>query len=50
MGKCIADSILSNEMKFNPIDLRIRFILWWERGYNNGSRGNNSYGLGGNIS
>ncbi|KRX02732.1 ADP-ribosylation/Crystallin J1 [Pseudocohnilembus persalinus] len=49
MGRCIADSLLSNNGNFNPTDLRFRFILWWYTGYCNGSQNESSFGLGGNI-
>eukprot|EP01060_Flectonema_neradi_P031354 TRINITY_DN4738_c1_g1_i1.p1 TRINITY_DN4738_c1_g1~~TRINITY_DN4738_c1_g1_i1.p1 ORF type:complete len:414 (+),score=80.55 TRINITY_DN4738_c1_g1_i1:46-1287(+) len=55
MGLCLADSLLVTN-KFTPIDLKMRFVLWWECGYNN-AFGNDpdrlrktSIGLGGNIS
>jgi hypothetical protein len=50
MARCLADSILVNDFKYNGIDLRMRFILWWSFGYNNTSKNNRSFGLGGNIS
>jgi len=50
MAKCLADSLLANNLTLNPKDLRIRFLLWWHFGYNNGSLGDQSFGLGGNIS
>mmetsp|Transcript_1224 Transcript_1224/g.2308 ORF Transcript_1224/g.2308 Transcript_1224/m.2308 type:complete len:430 (+) Transcript_1224:267-1556(+) len=56
MGLCIADSLLANEKEFNPRDLRLRFLNWWEFGYNNafGHDSERNYGgsvgLGGNIS
>lgn len=37
MARCLADSLLANNFKFSPIDLRIRFLLWWHFGYNNGN-------------
>lgn len=49
MARCMADSILSNDIKFNPIDMRMRFLLWWNTGYCNGSKNGRSFGLGGNI-
>eukprot|EP00470_Lotharella_oceanica_P002307 CAMPEP_0170176678 /NCGR_PEP_ID=MMETSP0040_2-20121228/9504_1 /TAXON_ID=641309 /ORGANISM="Lotharella oceanica, Strain CCMP622" /LENGTH=470 /DNA_ID=CAMNT_0010419087 /DNA_START=65 /DNA_END=1478 /DNA_ORIENTATION=+ len=55
MGLCIADSLLAHPKEFNPYDLRLRFLNWWEFGYNNAfgyderSFGG-SVGLGGNIS
>lgn len=50
MALCLADSILETNGKFNGIDLRYRFLLWWHFGYNNGRKGEYSFGLGGNIS
>jgi len=53
MAQCIADSLLEKG-KFDPIDLRTRFMCWWCLGYcnafgfSNAPRG--SVGLGGNIS
>lgn len=55
MGLCLADSLISCG-KFDAIDLRRRFHLWWNYGYCNafgkdkdrGEKG--SVGLGGNIS
>eukprot|EP00755_Sulcionema_specki_P005128 Sspe_Gene.31893::Locus_15674_Transcript_1_1_Confidence_1.000_Length_1596::g.31893::m.31893 len=55
MGLCLADSLLVRG-KFDPLDLRARFRLWNQYGYNNSFgrdpkrtyRG--SIGLGGNIS
>lgn len=35
---CIADSLLVNDLAFDPIDLRSRFLLWWFCGYNNGHK------------
>lgn len=37
MAKCLADSFLVNDFKLVPKDLRLRFLLWWHFGYNNGS-------------
>ena len=51
MALCLADSLLFND-EFDPIDLRIRFLLWWYNGYNNCRNNgidNRSFGLGGNI-
>ncbi len=56
MGLCLADSLLSTQGEFCPLDALMRFSCWWMNGYNNtfhydklrGSRG--SIGLGGNIS
>ena len=52
MGLCLADSLLECR-GFNPIDLRIRFLNWWEYGYRNAFGNENtlkrSVGLGGNI-
>ena len=61
MGACIADSLLRRG-GFDPFDLKVRFVSWWDHGYNNAFRfqpptsslwgGSNrgSVGLGGNIS
>lgn len=49
MALCLADSILTQNFEFNPIDLRYRFMLWLDYGLNNGGRPH-SIGLGGNIS
>lgn len=35
---CLADSLLVNDLAFDPIDLRNRFFLWWFCGYNNGKK------------
>lgn len=59
MALCLADSLIASrdtKTGFDPLDLRLRFVLWWKCGYNNafgdddsrGGRG--SVGLGGNIS
>ena len=48
MAKCIAESLLVNDLKFNGIDMRGRYLLWWNFGYCNGRIGE-SYGLGTNI-
>ena len=56
MCQCIADSLLINKGELNAKDLRMRFLAWWEFGYNNAfamdeaRRGGSSVGLGGNIS
>jgi len=52
MSLCVADCLLAND-GFDPLDLRLRFLNWWQFGYNNAfgsdeSRGG-SVGLGGNI-
>ena len=49
MALCVADSLLENQGKFNGIDLRYRFLLWWYFAYNSGCKGGLSFGLGGNI-
>ncbi|KRX02733.1 ADP-ribosylation/Crystallin J1 [Pseudocohnilembus persalinus] len=49
MARCIADSLILNNGDFNPIDVRLRFVLWWYMGYCNGSQNGKSFGLGGNI-
>jgi len=54
MGLCLADSLLIHP-QFNPADLKHRFYLWWNCGYNNAFRfdknrlSKHSVGLGGNI-
>lgn len=52
MGLCIMDSLLVHG-KWNPADCKIRFVCWWELGYNNAFRDDDpvrdSVGLGGNI-
>ena len=54
MGLCLADSLLVNKGEFDPRDLMLRFLLWWNCGYNNAFRFDkeikSSCGLGGNIS
>lgn len=32
---CIADSLIENGLKFEPRDLRTKFVAWWLAGYNN---------------
>lgn len=56
MGLCLADSLLCTGGKLCPLDLMVRFVAWWNCGYNN-AFGNDptntrkhSVGLGGNIS
>jgi len=55
MALCLADSLLING-KLDCVDLRIRFVRWWQSGYNNAFRFDKrrkektSVGLGGNIS
>ena len=50
MGLCLAESLLCYP-DFNPIDLRIRFLNWWDFGYRNafGTEFRHSVGLGGCI-
>lgn len=52
MGLCIADSLLVHKT-YEPSDIRVRFWSWWNRGYNNAFRFDDSrsksVGLGGNI-
>jgi len=51
MGFCLAESLLACP-EFDPIDLRIRFLNWWEFGYRNAfgyDSFNTSVGLGGSI-
>ena len=56
MGLCLADSLIENKGIFEPKDLMMRFLMWWNCGYNNAFRFDNeryskhSVGLGGNIS
>ena len=56
MGLCLADSLIENKGIFEPRDLMMRFLMWWNCGYNNAFRFDNeryskhSVGLGGNIS
>ncbi len=54
MGLCMADSLIVNK-GYNGSDIRTRFWNWWNNGYNNAFRKDNtrykgSIGLGGNIS
>lgn len=49
MARCMADSLICNDSRFNGIDLRVRFLLWWHFGYNNTHTNYLSFGLGGNI-
>eukprot|EP00357_Protocruzia_adherens_P006269 CAMPEP_0115011882 /NCGR_PEP_ID=MMETSP0216-20121206/24350_1 /TAXON_ID=223996 /ORGANISM="Protocruzia adherens, Strain Boccale" /LENGTH=484 /DNA_ID=CAMNT_0002380721 /DNA_START=131 /DNA_END=1585 /DNA_ORIENTATION=+ len=53
MGLCIADSLIVNQ-NFDGPDIRRRFLMWWELGYDNAFRmddtRSSSVGLGGNIS
>eukprot|EP01060_Flectonema_neradi_P035405 TRINITY_DN650_c2_g6_i1.p1 TRINITY_DN650_c2_g6~~TRINITY_DN650_c2_g6_i1.p1 ORF type:complete len:495 (+),score=84.75 TRINITY_DN650_c2_g6_i1:73-1557(+) len=55
MGLCIADSLLVNKDGFDPLDLRMRFLMWHAMGYCNafgldtGRWDKTSVGLGGNI-
>lgn len=56
MGLCIADSFLTNGGALVPRDLRMRFLNWWQFGYNNAfgfdaerTYSRASVGLGGNI-
>eukprot|EP01064_Diplonema_japonicum_P032454 TRINITY_DN6098_c1_g1_i1.p1 TRINITY_DN6098_c1_g1~~TRINITY_DN6098_c1_g1_i1.p1 ORF type:complete len:571 (+),score=142.20 TRINITY_DN6098_c1_g1_i1:39-1751(+) len=55
MGLCIADSLLAKK-GLDILDLKMRFVLWWEFGYNNAFGRDEarvrktSVGLGGNIS
>lgn len=54
MSLCLADSLLVNK-GFNAVDSMLRYVLWWELGYNNAfgfdqdRRRYHSVGLGGNI-
>jgi ADP-ribosylglycohydrolase len=55
MGLCLADSLLATNFKLDQLDLMLRFVAWWDYGYNNAfladdTRFNkHSIGLGGNI-
>jgi len=50
LALCVADSILKYGFKFNGVDLRHRFMLWWFKGYNNGRakdpKDRKSFGIG----
>jgi ADP-ribosylglycohydrolase len=54
MCLCLADSLLVNK-GFQPVDSMIRYLYWWNGGYNNAfgfdsnRRSYHSVGLGGNI-
>lgn len=51
MGLCLAESLIKCG-KFNPIDLRVRFLNWWSFGYRNAfgyDELKHSVGLGGSI-
>jgi ADP-ribosylglycohydrolase len=54
MSLCLADSLLVNQ-GFQPVDSMIRYLHWWNGGYNNAfgfdanRRSYHSVGLGGNI-
>lgn len=58
MALCLADSLLCTtyDAGLDARDLRLRFLNWWDMGYNNAfsndsaRRGGSSVGLGGNIS
>ena len=49
MALAMANSLLHNDFKFDPIHIRYMFILWLDHGLGNGGR-EYSIGLGGNIS
>ena len=49
MALCLADSILLQNYKFDPVHVRYMFTMWLEHGLDNGGRPH-SIGLGGNIS
>eukprot|EP00746_Dinoflagellata_sp_MGD_P128673 gnl/MRDRNA2_/MRDRNA2_62988_c0_seq1.p1 gnl/MRDRNA2_/MRDRNA2_62988_c0~~gnl/MRDRNA2_/MRDRNA2_62988_c0_seq1.p1 ORF type:complete len:420 (-),score=74.66 gnl/MRDRNA2_/MRDRNA2_62988_c0_seq1:135-1394(-) len=53
MGLCMADSLIAHR-GFDGSDMRVRFWCWWNCGYNNAFRlddsRSQSVGLGGNIS
>lgn len=54
MSLCLADSLLVNQ-GFESVDSMVRYMFWWNNGYNNAfgfddnRRGYHSVGLGGNI-
>jgi ADP-ribosylglycohydrolase len=49
MAKCLAESLLVNNLDLDGLDVRLRYILWWYYGYCNGTLGQPSFGLGSNI-
>ena len=49
MALCMADSLLLQGFKFDPVHTRYMFHMWLEHGLGNGGRPH-SIGLGGNIS
>ena len=55
MGLCLADSLLQHS-PLDPLDLLLRFVAWWDLGYNNAFGADaaradkTSVGLGGTIS
>ena len=55
MGLCLADSLLVTKDEFDPLNLRMRFLMWHAMGYCNafgldsGRWDKTSVGLGGNI-
>ena len=49
MGLAMAYSLMLNDYKLNPVNIRYMFHLWLEHGLGNGGRPH-SIGLGGNIS
>ena len=55
MGLCLTDSLLVNK-KFDSADVMLRYLAWWNCGYNNAfkydytNKLKHSVGLGGNIS
>ena len=53
MGLCLADSLIIKEGNYDAHDLMHRFLCWWNYGYNNAFRFDNSrdhsVGLGGQI-
>ena len=54
MGLCLADSLIMKKGDYDAHDLMHRFLCWWNYGYNNAFRHDNSHhhsvGLGGQIS
>ena len=53
MGLCLADSLIMKEGNYDAHDLMHRFLCWWNYGYNNAFRlddsRDHSVGLGGQI-
>jgi hypothetical protein len=49
MALAMANSVLLNDYKFDPVHIRYMFVMWLHHGLSNGGR-KYSIGLGGNIS